>query len=174
VGIFFFFSGRGGGGASTLVHMGGCYRSRFNGEALRVHPHQLRRGRAPALLYNRGWMLSASNGLPFPLDLSAANVLSSMYCYVRAQPAMSIFYAYEPRFTCNVWVPDWWEKLCEACWKPGHRGEKDLDQDGGYIIFIELWRRTTLVGGAVHKRFANSTSLLSVRTRRQRQRATPS
>jgi len=79
---------------------------------------------------------------------------------------MSIFYAYEPRFTCNVWVPDWWEKLCEACWKPGHRGEKDLDQDEGYITFIELRRRTTLVGGAVHKRFANFTSLLSVRTRR--------
>jgi len=85
---------------------------------------------------------------------------------LRAQPAMSIFYAYEPRFTCNVWFPDWWEKLCEACWKPGHRGEKDLDQDEGYIIFIELRRRTTLVGGAVHKRFANFTSLLSVRTRR--------
>ena len=85
---------------------------------------------------------------------------------LRAQPAMSFFYAYEPHFTCNVWVPDWWEKLCEACWKPGDRGEKDLGQDGGYIIFIGLRRRTTLVGEAVHKRFANFTSLLSVRTRR--------
>jgi len=79
---------------------------------------------------------------------------------------MSIFYAYEPRFTCNVWVPDLWEKQCEACWKPGHRGEKDSDQDEGYITFIELRRRTTLVGGAVRKRFTNFTSLLSVRTRR--------
>ena len=86
--------------------------------------------------------------------------------FIRAQPAMSIFYAYEPHFTCNVWVRDWWEKLCEACWKPGNRGEKDLGQDGGYIIFIELRRRTTLVGVAVHKRFANLTSLLSLRTRR--------
>jgi len=79
---------------------------------------------------------------------------------------MWISYAYEPRFTRNVWLSGWWEKLSEACWKPGDRDEKDLGHDGGYIIFIELRRRTTLVGEAVHKRLANFTSLLSFRTRR--------
>jgi len=78
---------------------------------------------------------------------------------------MSISYAYEPLFTCNVCLSGWWEKLCEACWKPGDRYEKDFGQDGGYIIFIELGRRTTLVGEAVHERFAIFTSLLSLLTR---------
>ena len=77
---------------------------------------------------------------------------------------MSISYAYGPRFTGNVCFSGWWEKLCEACWKPGDRDEKDLGQDGGYVIFIELGRKTTLVGEAVHKRFANFTSLLSLRS----------
>jgi len=63
---------------------------------------------------------------------------------------MSIFYAYEPRFTCNVCLSGWWEKLCEACWKPGGRGLKDLDRDGGYMLFNEPRRIPTLVGEAVH------------------------
>jgi len=65
-----------------------------------------------------------------------------------------------------VCLSGWWEKLCEACWQPGDRDENNLGQDGGYIIFIELERRLTLVGDSVHKRFANFTSLLSLRTRR--------
>jgi len=63
---------------------------------------------------------------------------------------MSIFYAYEPRFTCNVCLSGWWEKLCEACWKLGGRGLKDLDRDGGYMLFNGPRRSLTLVGEAVH------------------------
>jgi len=76
---------------------------------------------------------------------------------------MSISYAYESRFACNVCLSGRWEKLCEACWKLGDRDEKDLGQDRGYIVFIELGRRMTLVGEAVHKRCAIFTSLLFFR-----------
>jgi len=46
---------------------------------------------------------------------------------------MSTSYAYEPLFTCSVCLSCWWEKPCEACWKPGVRDEKDFGQDGDYI-----------------------------------------
>jgi len=61
---------------------------------------------------------------------------------------MSIFYAYEPRFTGNVCLSCWWEKPCEACWKLGGRGLKDLDRDGGYMLFNGPRWSLTLVGEA--------------------------
>jgi len=74
---------------------------------------------------------------------------------LRAHPATSFFSAYERCFTCNVWLSDWWEKLCEACWKTRSRRQKDLDGYGGYMLFSEPRRSPTLVGEAVHLRRAN-------------------